>query len=133
MNCSETPWVDSHAHLSMFDADEVESALDRAAAAAVANGDADHFAAQLHVVARTDRDGADASAAAIVRDIPKAILGRPLERELYWSRMATGALLVLSAFFALYMAVSAALNRVSKESPSVGKCETPMLAPITNL
>jgi Na+/proline symporter len=42
-------------------------------------------------------------AASVVRDIPTALLGRPLQRELFWSRIATGVLLVASAVFALYM------------------------------
>ena len=42
-------------------------------------------------------------AAAVVRDIPIAGLGRSVSRELLWSRVATGVLLVVSAIFAMYM------------------------------
>ena len=42
-------------------------------------------------------------AAAVVRDIPIALRGKPLAHELSWSRLATGGLLLLSAVFALYM------------------------------
>ena len=42
-------------------------------------------------------------AAAAVRDLPIAITGRPLRRELWWSRFATGGLLVFATLFALYM------------------------------
>src|SRR5690606_13279528 len=48
-------------------------------------------------------------AAAAVRDIPRAFLGRGLERELYWSRMATVVLLAVSALFAYYMGSLTAL------------------------
>ena len=42
-------------------------------------------------------------AAAVVRDLPIAWRGRPLERELMWSRVATAAVLVVATAFALYM------------------------------
>lgn len=48
-------------------------------------------------------------AAAAVRDIPRAFLGRGVERELFWSRMATVALLAVSALFAYYMGSLTAL------------------------
>lgn len=48
-------------------------------------------------------------AAAVVRDIPKALLGRPVGRELLWSRVATAVLLIISAVFALYMETFTAL------------------------
>ncbi len=41
-------------------------------------------------------------AAAIIHDIPKAIRGRSLDNELFWARVATIGLSVLSAGFALY-------------------------------
>ena len=41
-------------------------------------------------------------AAAIIHDIPRALRGRSLERELYWARIATVLLSVLAAGFALY-------------------------------
>ncbi len=61
------------------------------------------FAGLLAAIMSTADSFLNLGAAAIVRDIPKAIRGKPIENELYWSRIATGALLVLSAFFALYM------------------------------
>jgi SSS family transporter len=42
-------------------------------------------------------------AGAVVRDLAIAWRGRPLERELLWGRVATGATLAVSAAFALYM------------------------------
>jgi Na+/proline symporter len=42
-------------------------------------------------------------AAALVRDLPIAFHGRPLRRELLWSRLATGVLLAASALFAMHM------------------------------
>lgn len=41
-------------------------------------------------------------AAAFVHDIPKAIRGRSLKRELFWARTITVAIAVLSSIFALY-------------------------------
>jgi Na+/proline symporter len=41
-------------------------------------------------------------AAAWVHDIPKALLGRSLKRELLWARVATVVLVIVSALFALY-------------------------------
>jgi len=41
-------------------------------------------------------------AAALVHDIPKSILRRPLENELFWARVATLAISVLAALFAVY-------------------------------
>jgi Na+/proline symporter len=40
--------------------------------------------------------------AALVHDIPKALRGRPLERELAWARGGTAALTLVAAAFALY-------------------------------
>ena len=48
-------------------------------------------------------------AAAWVHDIPKALLGRSLKRELLWARVATLVLVVVSALFALYTADLVAL------------------------
>ncbi len=41
-------------------------------------------------------------AAALVHDIPRAVRGRPLERELLWARTATVLLAIAAAAFALY-------------------------------
>lgn len=61
------------------------------------------FAGLLAAIMSTADSFLNLGAASVVRDIPTALLGRPLERELLWSRVATGVLLVLSALFALYM------------------------------
>ncbi len=61
------------------------------------------FAGLLAAIMSTADSFLNLGAAAVVRDIPAALRGKPLRNELYWSRVATGALLVLSAFFALYM------------------------------
>ena len=61
------------------------------------------FAGLLAAIMSTADSFLNLGAAAIVRDIPIALRGKPLLRELYWSRVATGALLLLSALFALYM------------------------------
>ena len=45
-------------------------------------------------------------AAAIVRDLPKSILGRPLENELLWARVATVLLAVAASVFALKSGIS---------------------------
>jgi Na+/proline symporter len=41
-------------------------------------------------------------AAALVHDLPKALRGRSLKRELLWARLGTGALALVAALFALY-------------------------------
>ena len=61
------------------------------------------FAGLLAAVMSTADSFLNLGAAAIVRDIPIAITGRPLKRELLGSRIATGALLLASALFAVYM------------------------------
>ena len=61
------------------------------------------FAGLLAAVMSTADSFLNLGAAAIVRDIPIALRGRPLDQELFWSRLATGGLLLLSAVFALYM------------------------------
>ena len=61
------------------------------------------FAGLLAAIMSTADSFLNLGAAAVVRDIPMALRGRPLRRELSWSRVATGALLLLSALFALYM------------------------------
>ena len=61
------------------------------------------FAGLLAAIMSTADSFLNLGAAAVVRDIPLALRGRPLEHELMWSRIATGSLLLLSALFALYM------------------------------
>ena len=61
------------------------------------------FAGLLAAIMSTADSFLNIGAAAIVRDIPSAWLGRPMHRELFWSRVATGCILVVSALFALYM------------------------------
>ena len=61
------------------------------------------FAGLLAAIMSTADSFLNLGAAAVVRDIPIALRGRPLARELLWSRVMTGILLVLSAVFALYM------------------------------
>ena len=61
------------------------------------------FAGLLAAIMSTADSFLNLGAAAVVRDIPIALRGRPLDRELLWSRIVTGGLLVLSAVFALYM------------------------------
>ena len=61
------------------------------------------FAGLLAAIMSTADSFLNLGAASVVRDIPTALLGHPLKRELFWSRIATGVLLIASAFFALYM------------------------------
>ena len=61
------------------------------------------FAGLLAAIMSTADSFLNLGAAAVVRDIPIAVRGKPLDRELFWSRVATGTLLLLSAVFALYM------------------------------
>ena len=61
------------------------------------------FAGLLAAIMSTADSFLNLGAAAVVRDIPIAIRGRALAHELFWSRLATGVLLLVSALFALYM------------------------------
>lgn len=61
------------------------------------------FAGLLAAIMSTADSFLNLGAAAVVRDLPLALRGRPLARELMWSRVATGSLLLLSTLFALYM------------------------------
>jgi SSS family transporter len=61
------------------------------------------FAALIAAIMSTADSFLNLGAASVVRDIPTALLGRPLRRELFWSRIATGVILIASAVFALYM------------------------------
>ena len=61
------------------------------------------FAGLLAAIMSTADSFINLGAAALVRDIPTAWIGRPLRHELAWSRVATLAVLLASAVFALYM------------------------------
>ena len=61
------------------------------------------FAGLIAAIMSTADSFLNLGAAAVVRDIPITLLGRPLRRELFWSRVATGALLILATVFSLYM------------------------------
>jgi Na+/proline symporter len=61
------------------------------------------FAGLLAAIMSTADSFLNIGAAALVRDIPTALRGRPLDHELRWTRVATGAILLGSALFALYM------------------------------
>ncbi len=61
------------------------------------------FAGLLAAIMSTADSFLNIGAAAVVRDIPTALFGRPARRELFWTRIATAGLLVASALFALYM------------------------------
>jgi Na+/proline symporter len=61
------------------------------------------FAGLLAAIMSTADSFLNLGAGAVVRDLAIAWRGRPLERELLWSRVATAAVLVVSAAFALYM------------------------------
>ena len=61
------------------------------------------FAGLLAAVMSTADSFLNIGAAAAVRDIPSALIGRPMRSELFWTRIATGVLLASSALFALYM------------------------------
>ena len=61
------------------------------------------FAGLLAAIMSTADSFVNLGAAAVVRDIPTALTGRPLRHELRWSRVATGIILVASALFAVYM------------------------------
>jgi SSS family transporter len=61
------------------------------------------FAGLLAAIMSTADSFLNIGAAAVVRDIPIALRGRPLDNQLLGSRIATAVLLVASALFALYM------------------------------
>jgi len=61
------------------------------------------FAGLLAAIMSTADSFLNIGAAALVRDIPTALFGKPAHRELFWTRVATAGLLVASALFALYM------------------------------
>ena len=61
------------------------------------------FAGLLAAIMSTSDSFLNIGAAAVVRDMPKALFGRPVRRELFWTRVVTAVLLASSALFALYM------------------------------
>jgi sodium/proline symporter len=61
------------------------------------------FAGMLAAIMSTGDSFLNLGAAAIARDIPTALRGRPLDNELLWSRVVTVVLLLAAALFALYM------------------------------
>ena len=61
------------------------------------------FAGLLAAIMSTADSFVNLGAAAIVRDIPMALTGKPMGKELEGSRLVTGGLLLISALFALYM------------------------------
>ena len=60
------------------------------------------FAALFAAIMSTADSFLNLGAAALVHDIPRALRGRSLERELLWARVATVAIAVGSVFFVLY-------------------------------
>ncbi len=60
------------------------------------------FAALFAAIMSTADGFLNIGAAAIVHDIPRAVIGRSLTHELFWARVATVALAVVAALFALY-------------------------------
>lgn len=60
------------------------------------------FAALLAAIMSTADAFLNVGTAAIVHDVPAAILGRPLRRELLWARIATAGLTVVAAVVALW-------------------------------
>ena len=60
------------------------------------------FAALLAAIMSTADSFLNIGAAAIVHDIPRALSGRSLHRELFWARTATVMIAVAAAGFALY-------------------------------
>ena len=60
------------------------------------------FAALFAAIMSTADAFLNIGAAALIHDIPKAIGGRSPRRELLWARVATAALAVVGAAFALY-------------------------------
>jgi len=60
------------------------------------------FAGLFAAIMSTADSFLNIGAAAFIHDLPHAILGRPLRRELFWARIATVLLVVVAALFALY-------------------------------
>ncbi len=60
------------------------------------------FAGLLAAIMSTADAFLNIGVAAVVHDIPRALRGRPLARELWWARIGTAAIAVLAGAFALY-------------------------------
>ena len=61
------------------------------------------FAGLLAAIMSTSDSFLNIGAAAVVRDIPTALTGHPIRKELLWTRIMTAVLLASAALFALYM------------------------------
>ena len=61
------------------------------------------FAGLLAAIMSTSDSFLNIGAAAVVRDIPTALTGHPIRKELLWTRVMTAVLLASAALFALYM------------------------------
>jgi SSS family transporter len=60
------------------------------------------FAGLLAAIMSTADSFLNIGAAAVVHDIPRALLGSSLKNELFWARVATGIIAVVASVFALY-------------------------------
>ena len=60
------------------------------------------FAGLFAAIMSTADSFLNIGAAAVVHDIPRALTGRSLRRELFWARIATVVIAVFAALFALY-------------------------------
>jgi Na+/proline symporter len=60
------------------------------------------FSGLLAAIMSTADSFLNIGAAAVVHDIPRALRGRSLQRELFWARAGTVVIAVLAALFALY-------------------------------
>ena len=88
------------AHPPLMDADAAAPAFLQAYAHPILAGVA--FAGLFAAIMSTSDAFLNIGAAAIVHDIPRAFRGRSLTHELYWARIATVAIGVAAAVFALY-------------------------------
>ena len=88
------------AHPPLASADQAAAAFLQAYATPLLAGVA--FAGLFAAIMSTADAFLSIGAAALVRDIPQAWRGRPLDRELFWARNATAFLGVAAAAFALY-------------------------------
>ena len=60
------------------------------------------FAALFAAIMSTSDGFLNIGTAALIHDLPKAIRGRSIERELFWARVVTVAITLVAAAFALY-------------------------------
>ncbi|MEM8679251.1 MAG: sodium/proline symporter [Planctomycetota bacterium] len=61
------------------------------------------FAGLFSAIMSTADAFLNVGAAAVVHDIPRALTGKPLKRELMWARLATATIAVVASGFALYL------------------------------